>query len=136
MRSTVRILGLSLAALGAISCAKQQATIEADYVFENINVIPLNEEVALANKAVAVRNGEIVAILNQSAADNVEASMRVDGAGQYLLPGLADMHIHMRMDPHAAFNLFLANGVTTVLTWDSRIAMATLISTIFNCATM
>jgi hypothetical protein len=114
MRLIVRILALSLAASAVIGCTKKQTTIEADYVFENVNVVPMSEEVVLANKAVAVRSGEIVAILEQSSADNIEASTRVDGAGQYLMPGLTDMHIHMRMDPQAAFNLFLANGVTTV----------------------
>jgi len=114
VRSIAEILGLSLVALAAIGCTTQQATLEADYVFENVNIVPLNEEVVLANKAVAVRGGEIVAILDQCSAGDIEASLRVDGAGQYLMPGLADMHIHMRMDPQAAFNLFLANGVTTV----------------------
>jgi len=114
MRLTIKNLGILLAASAAIACTTQQARIEADYVFENVNVVPLNEEVVLANKSVAVRGGEIVAILDQSSAGKIEASIRVDGAGQYLMPGLADMHIHMRMDPQAAFNLFLANGVTTV----------------------
>ena len=108
------MFGLSLAVTGAIGCAKQPATIEADYVFENVNVIPLTEEVVLASKAVAVSNGNIVAIVDQSSANRIKASTRVDVAGQYLMPGLADMHIHMRMAPQAAFNLFLANGVTTV----------------------
>jgi imidazolonepropionase-like amidohydrolase len=30
------------------------------------------------------------------------------------MPGLADMHVHMRMNSQALFNLFIANGVTTV----------------------
>jgi len=98
----------------AVGCAQQQAKIEADFVFENVNVVPLSEEVVLADKLVAVRDGVIVAILDQSSAGNVVAATRVDATGQYLMPGLTDMHIHMRMDPQAAFNLFLANGVTTV----------------------
>ncbi len=114
MRSIVRIFGISLVSLAAISCTTQQATIEADYIFENVYIVPLTKEVVLANKAVAVRNGEIVAILDQSSAVDIEAHTRIDAAGKYLMPGLTDMHIHMRMDPQAAFNLFLANGVTTV----------------------
>jgi adenine deaminase len=110
----VRIFAFSLVASAAIGCATIQSTVEADYVFENVNVVPLSEEIVLANKAVAVRSGEIVAIIDQSSANKIEASTRVDAAGQYLMPGLTDMHIHMRMDPQAAFNLFLANGVTTV----------------------
>lgn len=110
-----RVLGSFVLVLAmSIGCTTPQAIIEADYVFENVNVVPMNEEYVLTNKAVAVRNGEIVAILDQALADDIEVSTRVDAAGKYLMPGLTDMHIHMRMDPQAAFNLFLANGVTSV----------------------
>lgn len=40
----------------------------------------------------------------------------IDGAGKYLMPGLADMHTHINnsMFEYPFFNLFLANGVTTI----------------------
>jgi len=114
MRLIANILGLLLAALTVIGCTQHQATVEADYIFENVNVVPLNEEAVLAKQAVAIRGGKIVAILDQSSAGKIEAPTRIDASGKYLMPGLSDMHIHMRMDPQAAFNLFLANGVTTV----------------------
>jgi imidazolonepropionase-like amidohydrolase len=44
----------------------------------------------------------------------------IDGEGLYLMPGLADMHIHTRQDwtsddwPVSPLVLYLANGVTTV----------------------
>jgi adenine deaminase len=114
MQMTLRTFGLSLAASAAIGCTPPQTAIEVDYVFENVNVVPLSVEVVLANKAVAVRNGEIVAIVDQSLADNIEASTRIDAAGKYLMPGLADMHVHIRMNPKAAFNLFLATGLVDV----------------------
>ncbi len=114
MRLTRRTLCLSLTMLVAGGCTTPQMTVEADYVFENVNVVPLNEEVILPNQTVAVRDGEIVAIVDQSSEVDVVAGERIDAAGRYLMPGLADMHIHMRMDPQAMFNLFLANGVTTV----------------------
>jgi len=114
VRLITRTFGFSLATLVVVSCAMPQAKIEADYVFENVNIVPLNEEVVLANRVIAVRNGEIVAILSQGSAGDIVAPTRVDAAGKYLVPGLTDMHIHMRMDPQAAFKLFLANGVTSV----------------------
>lgn len=113
MPLTLRTLILPLMLLIATSCSPEQTTIEADYVIENVNVVPLNEEIILPNKAVAVRDDKIVAIVNQSSAGNITGK-HIDGAGLYLMPGLTDMHIHMRTDPQAAFNLFLANGVTTV----------------------
>ena len=114
MRLFAKLLCLFSAAAAVISCAQPQAPIDADYVFENVNVVPMNEEVVLADQAVAIRGGKIVAIIDQSSAARINATTSIDAAGRYLMPGLTDMHIHMRMDPQAAFNLFLANGVTTV----------------------
>ncbi len=114
MPITLRILIFPVMLLIATSCSPQQTTIEADYIFENVNVVPFNEEVILPNQAVAVRDGKIVAVVDQSLAGNIIGE-HIDGAERYLMPGLTDMHIHMRMDPQAIFNLFLANGVTTVV---------------------
>jgi hypothetical protein len=46
-------------------------------------------------------------------------AVTVEGAGKFLIPGLADMHIHMPIDTSAAaaqnaLTLFVTNGVTTV----------------------
>lgn len=95
-------------------CWAPPEAIEADYLFENVNVVPLNEEVVLSNQKVAVLGDKIVGIFDQSSEVNVAAGERIDCAGRYMTPGLADMHVHMRFDPQTMFNLFLANGVTTV----------------------
>jgi hypothetical protein len=39
----------------------------------------------------------------------------IDGQGAYLMPGLADMHVHLRNDwPLSQLDMYLAHGVTTV----------------------
>src|SRR6266508_3531392 len=46
-------------------------------------------------------------------------ALRVDGRGKYLMPGLADLHIHLSdyNERHnvAMLRLYVANGVTTIL---------------------
>ena len=45
----------------------------------------------------------------------------VDGDGAFLMPGLADMHVHLTGEwPLPQLDLFLANGVTTVRDLDGR----------------
>ena len=105
---------LLLLLLIVCGCGAPPKTLEADYLFENINIVPLNEEFVLANQKIAVRDSEIVGIFDQSSEVNVVASERVNGSGYYMMPGLTDVHIHLRFDPQTMFNLFLANGVTTV----------------------
>jgi len=66
-----------------------------------------------------VKDGKIVEV---GPSDKVKAptgALRVDGRGKYLIPGLADLHIHLSdyNEQHNAtmLRLYVANGVTTVL---------------------
>lgn len=95
-------------------CASTNNTISADYIFENVNIISMDNESVLKDKALAVKDGKIIAIVDQSKSKNIKAGLSVNGESRYLMPGLADMHVHVRWNPQAMFNLFLANGVTTV----------------------
>ena len=114
--SRIRSGFLCLSVLSALAgCAHPPAALEADYLFENVNVVPMDRPDILSDRAVAVRDGEIVAVLDGAEAGRVTADVRIDGEGRYLMPGLADMHVHLRMAPEAFFNLNLANGVTTVI---------------------
>lgn len=103
------------AVLCLLAGCTERTTIAADYVFENVNVVPMIEEAVLARQAVAIRDGKIVAIVDQSKSADLVADARIDGGGRYLMPGLADMHVHVRWKPQAMFNVFLANGITTVV---------------------
>src|SRR5688500_1186540 len=89
-------------------------------VFENVNVIPMDRERVLERQTVIVRDGRIAEIGPASTAKTPAAATRVDGAGKYLMPGLAEMHGHLTANylPDAAkadvLFLYIANGVTTV----------------------
>jgi imidazolonepropionase-like amidohydrolase len=85
-----------------------------DYIVERVQVIPMAKPGVLRDSAVLIDNGKIINIIKQSTAYKVKATQRIDGEGRYLMPGLSDMHVHVRWNPQEMFNLFLANGVTTV----------------------
>lgn len=90
-----------------------EATEPVDAAFVNVNVLTMKVANVLRRQTVLVRNGQIAAV---GPADRVrpDAGMRIiDGKGGYLLPGLADMHVHSYGNP-VSLLLFLANGVTTV----------------------
>lgn len=71
----------------------------------------MDREVVLHDQTVVIRDGRIDAI--SAAADVDTRQMRViDGRGKWLMPALADMHVHF-WDPTEA-NLFLANGIAHV----------------------
>ena len=75
-------------------------------------VLPMNSEAVLHDHTVIVQGGRIEAL---GPADEVavpQGAKMIDGRGCYLMPGLADMHVHTWFEEDLA--LFLANGVTTV----------------------
>jgi imidazolonepropionase-like amidohydrolase len=76
-----------------------------------VNLIPLDGERVVPAQTVIVRDGVIEAI-GDSAALAVPANAQIiHGCGQYLLPGLIDMHTHVRLND---LPLYLEYGVTTV----------------------
>lgn len=83
--------------------------------FVKVNVIPMESERMLAKQTVLVRGDRIVRI---GPADDVAVPVEalvVDGNGAFLMPGLADMHVHLGhdIDPTHLW-LYLDAGVTTV----------------------
>ena len=96
-----------------------KAAREADTAIVNVHVLTMTSASVLPAQTVLVRQGKIAAI---GPADRLSphAEMRiVDGQGGYLLPGLADMHVHSNGNPMSLL-LFLANGVTTVRQMSGR----------------
>ena len=88
-------------------------TNDADFIFTNVNIVPMNENKVLRDKALVITNEQIVNIIDSSEVSKFKSARVIDGQNSFVIPGLADMHTHMRMKPQAMFNLLLANGVTT-----------------------
>jgi imidazolonepropionase-like amidohydrolase len=88
--------------------------------FTNVNVIPMNTEQVLENQVVLIEDGKIKTIgKNVKLPQNTQI---IDAKGQYLIPGLVDMHAHLYADNPQAFpekyapnelQIMLALGTTT-----------------------
>jgi len=113
-KSTLSIALSALTLLLTSANCIAQSLQEADFMLTNVNIIPMNENRVLKNKTLVVKDEKIIDIIDEPESGKFRAAKVINGKGNFVIPGLADMHIHMRMDPQAMFNLFLANGVTTV----------------------
>ena len=87
--------------------------------FINVNVVPMDREAVVFGQTVVVEDGVIA---EAGPADEVRipsGALRIDGRGKFLMPGLVDMHVHLRnqseLDNRRMLLLFVANGVTTVM---------------------
>jgi len=108
------------------------AASDENFAFVHVNVIPMDQERVLTDQTVIVQDGRIVAIGPAASTPVPDGATRIDAAGQYLIPALADMHMHMLgqawniiFPPEAQFSVedldfgkslfpYVANGVTTV----------------------
>lgn len=116
----LKLVPALLLVLLAFGTSKAQTPPES-IAFVNVNVIPFDRERVLKDQTVVVRDGRIVTIGPASNTKVPAGALKIDGRGKYLMPGLADMHVHLY--PGAGqpndlasqqLQLFLANGVTTV----------------------
>ncbi len=133
MSASFAVLRMAVVWVSAIAlpeAALAQSPVAAAFI--NVNVVPMDAPRVDAGQKVIVQNGVITAI-GPSAEINVPAgALKIDGAGQYLIPGLAEMHGH-NPPPGSSeeavartYFLYLANGVTVVrsmLGWDGQLEL-------------
>ena len=86
-------------------------------VFENVNVITMENEQVLGSQNVVIADGIIRSVSADT--DYPEGAQVIRANGGYLLPGLAEMHAHIPTDEdpdlvQETLFLYLAGGVTTI----------------------
>jgi imidazolonepropionase-like amidohydrolase len=92
----------------------------ATVAFVNVAVVPMDRERVLRDQTVVVRAGAIAEMDASSRLRPPAGATVIDGAGRYLMPGLAEMHAHIPSPDmgtetlERTLFLFLANGVTTI----------------------
>ena len=94
-----------------------------------VNLISMTSEQMAPNQTVITSNGRIVYVGPAAGAPIPAGAMTIDGRGKYLIPGMADMHVHVRYKEELI--PYLANGFTAIrnmrgapfhLSWRSAIA--------------
>jgi tetratricopeptide (TPR) repeat protein len=86
---------------------------DTGFAIVGVNVIPMDEERILENQVVIVTDGVIQSV-SDVASTTVPADLtQIEGNGRYLMPGLADLHVHVRHEDELVN--YLAWGVTTIM---------------------
>lgn len=112
-----RVLTVIIIGLFALAAYPQDKVT----AFVGVNVVPMDRERVLTDQTVIVRNGVISKIGDSRKIKVPEGVQIIDGKGKYLIPGLADMHVHLMSDdgfPRELagdeLKIMIANGVTTI----------------------
>ena len=118
MKKPLSLVTVILLALSLMSCGSKPQEVTA---FTDVSLVPMTGETVIEHQTVLVERARIVAVGDSGALSIPEGAQVIDGNGAYLMPGLADMHMHTRLDwedreiwPVHPLHLYLANGVTTV----------------------
>jgi hypothetical protein len=93
----------------------------SNWVIHSVNVVDVISGTLLPHRDVTITAGKITDI-QPSTDSNQKTTSTIEGAGLYLIPGLWDMHVHLRSNPTdpenrliienaAVLELFLANGI-------------------------
>ena len=119
-KNNLTLLVLSILCFASLlsACQTNQGHFTA---ITNIHLVPMTEETIIKNQTVLIQGSKIIQIGNADEFCLPENTQIILGNGNYLMPGLADMHMHTRQDwtdseiwPVNPIELFLANGVTTI----------------------
>ncbi|HUH46631.1 MAG TPA: amidohydrolase family protein, partial [Arenibacter sp.] len=112
------ILFLSLAILFACSGPKENVGPTA-ILISNVNILDVSDGRINENMQVVIDSGIIKKITKVIDAAE-KYPVQIDGKGQFLIPGLAEMHAHIPEPPtpqqriEETLFLYLSNGVTTI----------------------
>jgi len=110
-----------VAALACVLPLAAQAQSNQPVAFVNVTVIPMSREGSVAGQTVVVRDGRIAEVGPAGRVRVPEGATRIEAAGKFLIPGLAEMHAHVPPGSQVSdaeiarvLELYAVNGVTTI----------------------
>jgi imidazolonepropionase-like amidohydrolase len=104
-----------LCVLSVRTFASPQPAQSTTIVISHVNVIPMDTERVLEDRTVIIRDGMVWKIADRAEAPP-KGALLIDGRGKFLIPGLADLHVHLFSGDDLSAYVFY--GVTTVLNMD------------------
>lgn len=143
---------IAFAAISGAAEAQSETALRprgpAEFLLTNVHVVPMGSPRVLHDQSIWVRDGRIAGIGDAGSLAIDEDVRIVDGLGGFVLPGLADGHVHIdeALGARPDFGdapLYLAAGITSVinlhgdstsLAWRQRIASGELVAPYFYTA--
>lgn len=111
----------TLTAIVGLAPVVAQTPSNQPVAFVNVTVIPMSREGSVAGQTVVVRDGRIAEVGPAGRVRIPEGATRIDAAGKFLIPGLAELHAHVPPGAQVTdaaiarvLELYAVTGVTTI----------------------
>jgi len=117
---TMKLSVGALLVLGAFGGAQAAGRVMVDVALTQATIVDVASGQLVPGKAVLLKGGDIVAVVDQAKLKDYSAKRTVKLPGKYLMPGLWDTHVHFGGGPalieenKQLLGLYLAHGITTV----------------------
>jgi hypothetical protein len=111
-RRTLALFEIELGVIDQLLSASDRL-VARDLTIRGVNVVDLADGAVRPNMRVQLSGGRIIAVRPDTLRNGGVGPQEIDGRGKYLMPGLADMHVH-QLTSAAQHLLHFATGVTTV----------------------
>jgi hypothetical protein len=108
------------AALALFAMAFAGNTSAQNFAVEHVSVLTMGSPRMLEDQTVLISHGQVTKVDRSSRVRVPAGFQSISGRGKYLLPGLADMHVHLQSPIDLAE--FLINGVTTAFDLNGKSA--------------
>jgi predicted amidohydrolase YtcJ len=111
MFRTARRFGAAIGVLGFSHGAALAAS--ADLVLYNAQVLTVDRAFSI-KKAVAVKDGKIIAVGGDELLERYNAPTKIDLHGKTLMPGFMDTHLHIRSTPRRQIDMAHAHSIADI----------------------
>jgi hypothetical protein len=85
-----------LAIMFIAGCSASDSLAPADAIIHNVRIVDVAEGRVIAGKAIVVIDGIISDVINEDSIQKYEPNKTIDGDGYFLIPALADVHVHIQ----------------------------------------
>jgi hypothetical protein len=109
--SELRVLAIIVFTFIASGCSRQ---LRGDLIIKNATVICVEDGAVNSSMDIGITKDRITDIVPTRKKTNYITNQLIDGSGQYIIPGLWDMHTHTWWAYNEFFPLLLANGITGI----------------------
>ncbi|WP_425407818.1 amidohydrolase family protein [Hyphococcus sp.] len=101
------------------------ASAEEDYearglAIANVHILPMTADEVRYDQTILLADGKVVMYGDADTLEIPETFETLNGLGQFVMPGLSDMHVHLRETDQGSLGRYLKAGVTQIREMNGR----------------